>query len=138
MMNKCPECLSTILGDTKSCRCGWTLRENTAIDRRCHFTFRARRCPLAGTVTDGLNDRWMCSAHYRTRNDFELSQAVLEDIEINLEAWLKGFKNWRHELIRSYLNKLPKSYSKNRVTLKEQVEVLKKSLFLKNDDMDKK
>lgn len=131
MKNKCPECLSYIYGDSKVCKCGWKLESNIKRDNNCHFNSGSRKCPLIGTMVEGVkNDKMLCRAHWHARNDLALSLAILNDIEKNPVQWFAKTKDWRVELLETYLAKLPKSYSVGKTTLEEKIAQIKKVVLM--------
>lgn len=128
----CPECDGVLLKDG-SCQCGWGKGADPLLDQRCHYQSGLERCPLPGTMVEGLkNTNWLCRAHWNARHDPHLSHAILIDIQNNLSQWTCVKKDWREVMIEARLKKYPVYIKKK--SLDELLKELKARLNINEEE----
>lgn len=132
MKNKkiCPEC-TALLDNANRCACGWAANNTNSsrIDDRCSFQIRKTRCPLPGTVTLGVkNSNWLCTAHFVTQNDYKLSEALLIEINCNIQEWSSPM-NWRVQILKDKLTIYSHPYTAQKKDMNEIVMELKKRIL---------
>jgi hypothetical protein len=127
--HSCPECAVT-LKNPLQCRCGWEKQHDPEIDWRCHYQFNNERCPLAGTMVEGLkNKKWLCRAHYLARQEPALSRAILMDVKQNFSVWNAKRKDWRILLLEEKLKLYSDLYKGKNTSMDEYLSTLKKKIL---------
>ncbi len=125
----CPEC-TAILDHANRCACGWAGNNTKSpIDDRCSFQIRTTRCPLPGTVTLGVkNSNWLCTAHFAAQNDYKLSEALLIEINRNIQEW-SSHTNWRVQMLKDKFTIYNHPHKAPKKDINEIVMELKKRIL---------
>lgn len=86
----CPECNKLIYSNAKKCGCGWSGSNSQSSDQsnlkkdwRCIFELNGERCQLPGSLSHSVrqSDDWMCTYHFRYREDYKEAVRCVEFIK---------------------------------------------------------
>ena len=120
MPNYCVNCGNPLTLDNECNVCGHLVIQERRENHKCEFRHGNNYCPAKATIKSERGS-WLCSAHYRCRENKTQSVKILEDF---LTFGIPAVKDWRDQLLEQHV----KAKATEKGNLANGIEEIKNSL----------